>query len=106
MFFLALTMVLSAAADESHVKEARASGANAVRPAGNAPANTSLEIEIEELRQALKGQSELLRSQEDRIAALESELRLERTGRKPAVATADSTTRDAVSVESRALNSQ
>jgi hypothetical protein len=79
MLFLALTMVLPAAADESPKKEGNQPAANVVRPAGDAHAGSPVEIEIEELRQTLKAQSELLRSQEDRIAALETELRAAHT---------------------------
>jgi Putative porin len=85
MLFLALTMVLPVAADESPKKEGDKPAANVVRPAGDAHARSPVEIEIEELRQTSKAQSELLRSQEDRIAALETELRAAHTtGSQPA----------------------
>jgi hypothetical protein len=78
----------------------------AARPAAAARPSSAMEIELQQLKEELETQRTELREQQGRIAALESELRLERTGAKGAVATADAAPSDTVSVESRATNSQ
>lgn len=46
------------------------------------PAKTSLDLEIEELRDQLQAQSELIKQQQEKVQALEEQLKTSRTGRE------------------------
>jgi hypothetical protein len=61
---------------------ARSAGTNAAKDASAEPAKSSLDLEVEELREQLQAQGELIRQQEERVQALEEQLKAGRAGRE------------------------
>ena len=73
----------SSDAKSTAASDSKTSSETAAKPdVGAGPARSSLDLEVEELREQLQTQSELIRQQQEKVAALEERLKASSTGRE------------------------